>query len=407
MGSAIHPIGAFIQGPNPIQDIINGMVQGVDLHNQIQRAQDEHAAMQRGAIETDRNNRIQDITQKMLLGANSRPVNPDGTVTEQMPDSMPGTVGLAGQTFTRKADKSRLVSYKDQDGNSMQRELLTPEEQISKQVRNAQAMAQVGKVPVDLSQTVMGHMIGAQPGTQFVNPTELPGLYTSAVENQPFDLPQPVKDALGIQQSVPARYAAPMITSGSRIITNKNTQEREDQRAADNRTAAGNRADAANSARLQAAGIREGAINGRTDQREAQKTQQQLASAELKKSTGLVQSERAYQTELNRINLTPKSKLDDDARQKAVADAAAALRTAKQNTQNAYEGERAQLGQQTDHVEFAPVAPGASGPGRGTATQGQPQPAGAQFTIGQVVKLKAGKTGKIKKVYPDGTFDLE
>lgn len=192
MGSpAIHPIGAFVQGPNPIQDIISGMLQGVELHGQMQRAQDEHTAMQHAAMQQARNNRIQDITQKMMLQANSREVGPDGTVTEQnqLPGFSVGGVDMpaAPVSYARKADRSRTVKYRDQEGNEMQRELLTPMEQIQRQVTADQAVSRAqGKIMDVDPDSALGQMLGIKSSTTLPT-TAVPQLYrqiTSGENNQ-------------------------------------------------------------------------------------------------------------------------------------------------------------------------------------------------------------------------------
>lgn len=180
--------------------MINGIVQGVQLHNQIQRTQDEHDAMQRTALQQARENRIEDIMQQAI----SRPVQ-NGTVTEQSatPNVELGGVSIPMQPmrYTRPADKSRTVTYKDPDGNAYQREIMTKDEQHAQQL----ALARQGQTDVSgILQRILGQATGQGdssginadgslvappgstgpqapsqnmfPGGVYVNPTQIPGI---------------------------------------------------------------------------------------------------------------------------------------------------------------------------------------------------------------------------------------
>lgn len=182
--------------PDPLTGLVQGIMNGMQIRSQIQRAQDEHTAMQQAQIQQARNNRIQDITQKMLLGANSREVGPDGTVTEQ--SQLPGfslgglDMPAAPVSYTRKANKSRTVSYKDQDGNTMQRELLTEDEQIARQVREKTALARAGQV--DVSSILSRMMPQPQAGGGTVEDTP----YGGAPDLSPSAVPAPAPAPQGV-----------------------------------------------------------------------------------------------------------------------------------------------------------------------------------------------------------------
>lgn len=380
---------------DPFRNIIDGMIQGAQLHSQMQRAQDEHMAMQRAAVETDRNNRIQDITQKMLLQGNSRPVNPDGTVTE---DGQPLTATLPGGgtssapvSYTRKADKGRLVTYKDQDGNAMQRELLTRDEQIAKQTQEKATLARAGQVdvsgimrsmipqqaqgedtetPYGSAPSLMPAGTGASPvpDSVYVNPAQVPGILGDMVRDQNSRRTSQSRSDVADTNADARKYAADK--SAEARTAPKLTKTYTDNK----NNMVGAYSDGTTKI-LGPALVKPSAGRGATGSPDRQKaitdrvTTQGLAKAELTKGAALAKGEKDYATATNRIGLTPASKMDDAARATAASGAQGALQTAKQNAQDAYEATRKQLGMPTDHVAYPPV-----GPGRGAATGTQPPP---------------------------------
>lgn len=156
---------------SPFQDVIQGVIQGAQLHRQLMEAQDQHDAMQRQAVQQQRGNRLADIQQRMLDEGQSRPVNPDGTVQDTLPANTPGMIGAGGQPFARKADKSRTYSWQDQNGQTIQRELMTPEEQTSRQAKSKAVLANAGNLNMDLPEELRP-MFGGQTSLS-VPPTQL------------------------------------------------------------------------------------------------------------------------------------------------------------------------------------------------------------------------------------------
>ena len=205
------------------------------LHNSLLQQQDQHAKMQQEQQDQQTRSTMQDIMNRLTLQSSGRPVTA-GTVQDQMnlPDSTVGAnpgapppdtsnvppylrpnaapptaedlqnlptrgVNVPGQavSIVRKPDASRLVKYKDLQGNESQYELYTPEEQIQRQTQlgGQQALAEAlakAKVGFEARRQTLGmpgastaipdaiaDTLGYPRGTRALI-TELPGLKEQA-----------------------------------------------------------------------------------------------------------------------------------------------------------------------------------------------------------------------------------
>ena len=272
MGSVgiAHPIGAFVTGPDPFRDIINGIVQGVTLHNQIQRTQDEHDAMQRTALQQARENRIQDITQQMALQGVSRPVQ-NGTVTETGEPTSVNLGGVSipmpGMNLVRPADKSRTVKYKDQDGNEFQRELMSPEEQFQKQLTQKTALAKAGNIAINIPDTLKS-MLGGQDSIS-VPPAQGPSMVNDIMnaihKNTMYDVPAEDQQTYALPAQLPGDLYDNYMGFKRGVITNKSTQDAENTRSANTIAAENTRSANAIAAANQRSAAEIAAANRRAD----------------------------------------------------------------------------------------------------------------------------------------------
>jgi hypothetical protein len=253
---------------DPFAGLVRGILQGAQVRAQLQRTQDEHDAMQRQALQQARENRIQDITQRMALEGSSRPVQ-NGTVTETGEPTSVNLGGvsipLPGMNLVRPADKSRTVKYKDQDGNEFQRELMTPEEQFQKQLTQKTALARAGNIPINVPDTLQS-MLGSNPLS--VPPAQAPSMLNDIMnavhKNTMYDVPPEDQDTYSLPAKLPGDLYDNYLGFKRGLVTNQNTQEQENARnknsvdAANTRSAAeiaaaDRRAAAANATRLRAA----------------------------------------------------------------------------------------------------------------------------------------------------------
>lgn len=118
---------------NPLQGLIDGLLQGHALATQLHRQiQDDQAFKTNQALHNQQLS-IQDIMNHQMLQEHARPVSAMGTVenpaveggANPLSGMIPGLPNDSGMpAYHRKADKSRTVKYGDQ-----QYELKTPEEQ--------------------------------------------------------------------------------------------------------------------------------------------------------------------------------------------------------------------------------------------------------------------------------------
>lgn len=181
---------------NPLSGLIEGLLQGHALGQQLKRQQMEEQAFKTNQALHEQQMSIQDIMNRQMLEQNAVPVN-SGTVEqriagapisqEEVPANPNQPIGmqnlpttqtrmnpLAGTSYLRPPDKSRTVTYKDSQGNAQQYELLTPEEQMQKRLRGAQMQSDAEVLTKGHSDALALRTFGKEPSEAVL--AEYPGL---------------------------------------------------------------------------------------------------------------------------------------------------------------------------------------------------------------------------------------
>jgi hypothetical protein len=136
---------------NPLSGLIDGLLQGHALATQIHQQQQADQAFKTQQILENQRMSAQDVMNRQMLQESAVPVGPGGTVENPavpgQPSPVPGLPDEPGMgSFVRKVDPSRLVKYKDAQGQETQYELRTPEEQnqirLQRQVANQNALTE-------------------------------------------------------------------------------------------------------------------------------------------------------------------------------------------------------------------------------------------------------------------------
>jgi hypothetical protein len=223
---------------NPLGSLIDGIVQGANLHAMIQREQDNHIAMQRQEVEGQRNMRLKDIQERMDLETKGRPI--ENGMVQDILGSMPGVVGAEGQPYVRKADSKRRVSYKTVDGQSIDFELFTPMEQIQRAVKDKTALDRVGKIDASSILSSMQSDVKMPEGSVYVDPDKLPGMINSAEGvkrgREKFKVSPEMKADLGItEDSLPRDLYDNALNKQAEIKKGREAKAADDRRAREQR----------------------------------------------------------------------------------------------------------------------------------------------------------------------------
>jgi len=119
---------------NPLQGLVEGLLQGHQLGMQLRDQQMQEQAFKTRQALDEQNASIQDIMNRQTLERTGREIT-NGTIQGPETDNpfpslspaMPVPAKIPG--VVRKADPKRTVTYQDRQGNKRQYELKTPEEQ--------------------------------------------------------------------------------------------------------------------------------------------------------------------------------------------------------------------------------------------------------------------------------------
>lgn len=166
-----------------IGGLLHGIVNGYGLRQQLLNYKQQNEAYTRKAALDEQSASVQDISNRLMLQQNARPVvngtvqdtlgaiapsiqrnqsapaqataataDADAVTPEQL-GNLPQTrttinAGAPATTIFRKADPSRTVTYTDRQGNKSQHELLTPDEQNQQAAAAAKAKFMATAVPV-------------------------------------------------------------------------------------------------------------------------------------------------------------------------------------------------------------------------------------------------------------------
>lgn len=195
---------------NPFGSLLNGMVQGHVLANQIKQQAMQEQAFQQAQADHQRSLEMEDIKNKIFFGENARPVNSgvvedtfaNSAIGDQMmqgadglPETKRGFDPIGGAKFIRPVDKANKVTHKFSDGTTQDYELLSHDEQRKRALQdsisndteqqtaksdtaNLLRQKQLAKYGVYVPDDV-GKMLGLPTGTKVMQ-AELPGLMQEA-----------------------------------------------------------------------------------------------------------------------------------------------------------------------------------------------------------------------------------
>lgn len=149
---------------NPFSGLINGVLQGHAIAQQLHNQALQDEAYRRAKDREDRENQLADLQSQMYLQEHGRPVGPGGTIQESFNAAVPDATGLdipaAPQpvSYARPADKARTVKLKLSTGETPQYELYSPEEKLQRQLDTAKASAMVQAQTAGLTDIIKGRM---------------------------------------------------------------------------------------------------------------------------------------------------------------------------------------------------------------------------------------------------------
>jgi hypothetical protein len=243
--------------------LLNGIVEGYALRQQLLNWKNQNEAYKRKAALEDQEASIQEIVNRQMLQENARPVT-NGTVQDTLNAIAPsiqrrqGTPGPAGAppadsdtvtadqvsnlpqsrttvnpgspatTILRKADRSRTVTYQDRQGNKSQHELLTPEEQDARKAAAAKAKFQATAIP----------MTGPNGETVWMDPAHVAAYYNATSQWTPTPTTLEQQNA-GVQPTVPAKMIPAAIGAVNNAVRVENAGERNEANIASREGIAG------------------------------------------------------------------------------------------------------------------------------------------------------------------------
>lgn len=135
-----------------INPVLQGIMQGVSVGNMIRQSALQQEAAEREKLRFEHERQVRDLQTRMTLGSATRPVVAGGMVREELDASLPefdpanpGTPKMRKQRtgVMRPVDRARLVRYKTADGETIEGELMSPEDQAQRQIAQAAALAEV------------------------------------------------------------------------------------------------------------------------------------------------------------------------------------------------------------------------------------------------------------------------
>jgi hypothetical protein len=208
---------------NPLADVIQGIVQGAQLHAQLQHQQDLHTAMQRAEMESQREARLKDIQTQMDLDTKGRRIE-NGVVMEPGISQNIAGIDASLPGYARKPDAKRRVTYKNADGQSMDWELYTPEEQTKRALERMSQTAQAQGNAVPITEA-LSRQTGLPVGS-FVHPTTIPGLLNAATQDMEIDTPEDIQNEFGVGPRITNRQLAPLTAALGRRQNSQAANER-------------------------------------------------------------------------------------------------------------------------------------------------------------------------------------
>lgn len=135
-----------------INPVLQGLLQGVSVGNMIRQSALQQEAAEREKMRFQHEQQVRDLQTRMTLGSATRPVVAGGMVREELDAALPefdpanpGTPKMRRQrtAVMRPVDRARLVRYKSPDGETIEGELLSPEDQVQRKLSEAAAIAEM------------------------------------------------------------------------------------------------------------------------------------------------------------------------------------------------------------------------------------------------------------------------
>jgi hypothetical protein len=215
--------------------LIEGMMGGVRIRQALAGLQDQ-----------ERQAEVDDLKTRLMLESASRPIEV-GTVGDITPEGPEiGGIRAPGMEYRRKPDASRHVKYKTRGGQILERELMTPEEQFGRALKQRLAEAQA------MNQADIGKAIGLRREMLGEFGVDIPGMPGRYLPEQAATVLDNIVNQRGQQERAESQRAWQSQES------ERNRASREAIAAA-GWIAANKRAEEANKTRIKAAGISAGA----------------------------------------------------------------------------------------------------------------------------------------------------
>lgn len=145
-------MGGFPAGP-----FASGLARGAGIGQMLLRSMLEREEFERAKEQQDRRAQMDDIQTQMLLQSSGRAVE-GGTVEDRLDLPLFGALPVR-----RKSEAARTVRYKTRDGQTIERELFTPEEQAARHLESERAQRKmVGDQRVDEATRIENARAGAR-----------------------------------------------------------------------------------------------------------------------------------------------------------------------------------------------------------------------------------------------------
>lgn len=137
-----------------INPVLSGLLRGLAVGNMLRRAALERDLMERQKVREERMDQLQDLEVMQRLQALGRPVDSGRVTSQEMirgaapPGILPETATALGigdrmLSVNRPADPRRTAKYTTRQGQVIETELLTPEEQATRSLQQRLAEAQL------------------------------------------------------------------------------------------------------------------------------------------------------------------------------------------------------------------------------------------------------------------------
>lgn len=125
----------------PINPVVSGLLKGYALAQQLRDSAMQQEEFQRRKMMQDRQMQVQDIQTQEMLNSAGRPIEGGTVALDDRAGDVGGVKAEYEPDYRRKPDAARSVKYKTRDGQTIERELYTPEEQAKRSLDSTIAKA--------------------------------------------------------------------------------------------------------------------------------------------------------------------------------------------------------------------------------------------------------------------------